>query len=39
MLQADAPARAAVAFQATDVQVQVADGALCFILVILVKAP
>ncbi len=38
MMQAHTPARTAVTLQPTDMQVQVADGTLCFILVILVEA-
>ncbi len=38
MLQAHTPARTAVAFQPTGVKIQVADGTLCFILVIFVEA-
>lgn len=38
MLQAHTPARAAVTLQPADVQVQMADGTLCIVLVILVEA-
>ena len=38
MLQAHAPAGAAVTLQPADVQVQMADGTLCIVLVILVEA-
>jgi len=38
MMQAHTPARTAVTLQPTDMQVQVADGTLCFILVIFVEA-
>ena len=38
MMQAHTPARTAVTLQPTDMQVQVADGTLCFILIILVEA-
>lgn len=37
MLQAHTPAGAAVTLQSTDVQVQMANGTLCIVLVILVK--
>ena len=38
MMQAHTAARTAVTLQPTDVQVQVADGTLCFIFVIFVEA-
>jgi hypothetical protein len=38
MMQAHTPARTAVTLQPTDMQVQVADGTLCFIFIILVEA-